>query len=64
MQLDLFIHLPIVASALGFESPRAVKVLCQRHGFPVYKINGRQNAMKRSDYEALLSRMSGQEIAA
>lgn len=59
--LDTLVHLPAVASALGFESTRAVRVLCDRYSIPVIRLNGRQNALRASDYELLLDRASGKE---
>jgi hypothetical protein len=61
--LDPLLHFPIIADALGFESTRAVKRLCERHEIPVIKLNKRVNALRASDYELLLQRASQLEPA-
>jgi hypothetical protein len=58
IEIDPLVHLPVVATALGYESTRAVRALCQRFQIPVYRLNNRINAMKQSDYALLLARMS------
>jgi hypothetical protein len=56
--IDALVHFPAAAAALGFESTRAVKVLCERYQIPIVRLNKRINALKQSDYALLLSRAS------
>lgn len=64
MSIETLVHFPEVASALGFESTRAVKSLCARHQIPVVRLNKRQYALRTSHFELLLVRASGQAEAA
>lgn len=64
MSIENLVHLPAVALALGFESTRAVKALCERHSIAVVQLNKRQYALRASDYSLLLARLSNRAEAA
>jgi hypothetical protein len=61
--MDPLIHLPVVAAALGFQSTRAVQVLCERFGIPIIRLNKRVRAMKQSDYTRLIE-LASEQVAA
>jgi hypothetical protein len=61
--MDPLIHLPVVAAALGFQSTRAVQVLCERFDIPIIRLSKRVRAMKQSDYTRLIAKASQREAA-
>jgi hypothetical protein len=62
-ELDSLVHLPVVASKLGYESARPVKELCKRHHITLYRLNGRINAIREADYPVLLALLVPRKIA-
>jgi hypothetical protein len=58
MPIESLVHFPDVAAALGFKDTRAVKVLCRRYAVPVIRLNRRDRAIRTTDYQVLLARMS------
>lgn len=57
------IHFAEARRLVGFESTKGLKNACQRFQIPIVKLNRRVFALRQSDFELLLDRASGKEIA-
>jgi hypothetical protein len=56
--LDRLLHAGPVKSLLGLETTRGLRKLCERYQVPLLRLNRRQLAMRETDYQLLIQRMS------
>jgi hypothetical protein len=56
-------RLPAVRAALGVTQNRTVIAACRRFDIPVVSVSCRLKAIRASDFETLISRAAGKELA-
>jgi hypothetical protein len=61
--IEPLVHFTEMQPAGYGQSSRALKALCGRYGVPVVRLNKRQFALTKSNYELLVSRMSERKAA-
>jgi hypothetical protein len=61
--LPRLVKFPDIRRALDYADNRSVKKACVRFSIPIVALNSRVLALRQSDFETLLARASGMEIA-
>ena len=61
--LASLVRLPKVKEALGYTENRPTLAALERHGIPILRISPRNISIRASDFERLLAKSSGMEVA-